>query len=86
MAIAMLTNIERKLSKESYRPLFLRYGRGYLLCCARDPLFDAGTLSRIHAMLAERAASIHEVNKGFFKEVYLYERASSFTKLCHFTT
>lgn len=86
MAIAILDLIEKKISKESYRPAFLSYGPGILICCERDPLFDESTVRTIDSMLNERIPALEKADKGLFKEVYVYPAGwGRFGRLCQFT-
>lgn len=86
LAIAMLDLIENKISKESYRSVFLKYGPGILICCERDPLFDESTVRRIDSRLKEKIPVLEKADKGFFKEVYVYVAGwTKFGKLCEFT-
>lgn len=84
MATAMVNNIAKKISKESYRPVLNKYGRGILICCERDPLFDESTIQRIVSKLREQTPVLDKADKGFFKELYLYARARDFMKLGEF--
>ena len=89
IASVLLDEIKKKISKETYRQVSIQHGQGYLICCERDPLFDESTLEEIVERVEEEMDELRDLSKGFFKEVYLYQRsfnetAEAFHKLCEF--
>ena len=88
-AEAVLREIKKKMTKESYYSAIEKYGPGVLICCERDPLFDQSTLQEILERIELEAEDLQILNKGVFKEVYLYQspangRAGTFHILCVF--
>ena len=84
-ADALVTVLVKKISSKSYRSAFEKYGRGILICCERDPLLGKSTLEEIHSRLQDEVKNFDEVDKGFFKDAYLYDRVRGFLKLLYFT-
>jgi len=90
-AEALVRVIKVKISMDSYLAAFEQYGPGVLICCERDPLFDGDTLQRIVETLHDTVNELDAVDRGFFKEVYLYERSgngrpATFHRLLAFTS
>ena len=88
-ASVLLDVMKKKISKETYRQVSIQYGQGYLICCERDPLFDESTLDEITERVDVEMDELRDWSKGFFKEVYLYQRPfngkpGAFHKLCEF--
>jgi hypothetical protein len=51
-ALKLINQLNRKLSKNSYRSIFEKYGTGFLLLTREDFAFDEVNLARIHECLA----------------------------------
>lgn len=73
-AAAFVQTMRDKLTKGSYKPIFEKYGRGYLVISERDPLFDRDTIQEIDC--ATEAALFRE-DKRYFKGVFLALRGNS---------
>lgn len=66
-AIAFVSTLNKKLSKESYEKWHNKYGQGILILTERDPLFDQSTWECINEHLN---SCNFEDDKGFFKKVF----------------
>jgi len=67
-AMALMSLLQDKLSKDSYSEVHEAYGPGFLLISERDPLFDSNTVAVIDR-LSEQIAIADD--KGYFARVYL---------------
>jgi hypothetical protein len=76
MAASLLRAVKSKMSSHSYREVFEQYGPGVLICCERDPLFDADTLESTLEALQHEREEIERLDRKYFNEIYLYERPS----------
>ncbi len=89
MAVAAISVIENKIAKDNYQPISEKYGRGILIVCERDPLFDENTLTEIRESVRNEMNRLRSASKGFLGKVYLYQspangRPGAFHKLCEF--
>ena len=72
-AMALMKTLQNKLSNNSYRSAYERYGQGYLVISERDALFDKDTEQEIDRLTDEVVIS---GDNGFFKKVYLAMRGA----------
>lgn len=72
-ADSFIAVLESKLYKESYKDLFLNYGKGILLLSERDPLFIPETWEIIKNRLSEKKL---EQDRGYFEKVFLAYRSN----------
>lgn len=68
MAIAFVFTLNKKLSNNSYRNWYEKYGPGILILTERDPLFDQSTWDCISE---ELNSCSFENDKGYFKKIFL---------------
>lgn len=71
-ALAFVSTLNKKLSKDSYDKWFRKYGPGILILTERDPLFDQSTWDCI---IEKLKSSPFEDNRGFFKNIFLGYRS-----------
>ena len=88
-AVAAISVITNKISKNNYQSISEKYGPGILIVCERDPLFDESTLTEIRDRVRNEIDCLRSVSKGFLRDVYLYQgpangRPGAFHKLCEF--
>lgn len=78
MAMSILRNLENKLGKKSYEPIFRKHGAGILILTEQDPLFSDRTFNRLEQDLEGFHLDIKTsiVDQGYFKSVYLRFRCS----------
>lgn len=69
-ALRLLNQLNRKLSKTSYRPIFEQRGKGILLLTCEDPMFDEANLARVHASFPFSPFE----DQGFFERAYFAYR------------
>jgi len=72
VAVAFVSTLNNKLSKDSYEKWYEKYGPGILVLTERDPLFDQSTWDCIST---ELDSCSFEHDKGYFKEVFLGYRS-----------
>lgn len=75
-AKALMTLLQDKLSKASYKSAYEKYGQGFLLISEHDPLFDDSTIAEINR-ITEEVKIVGD--KGYFSKVYLAIRTNSGT-------
>ena len=71
-AVAFVSTLNKKLSKDSYDKWFKKYGPGILILTERDPLFDQSTWNCI---IEKVNAHFFEDDKGYFERVFFGYRS-----------
>ncbi len=69
--------VTKKLSKTSYKPFSMQYGKGYLVVSIQHPLFEQKTLAAIEQVW-DQAEMIDE---GCFKSIYIVNRVDDAYKV-----
>lgn len=69
-ALRLLSQLNRKLSKISYQPIFEQRGKGILLLTCKDIMFDEVNLARVHESFPFSPFE----DQGFFERAYFAYR------------
>jgi len=72
-AIAFVSTLNSKLSKDSYEKWHNKYGQGILILTERDPLFNQSTWECINEHLN---SSTFDNDRGFFKKIFMGYRCA----------
>jgi hypothetical protein len=70
----LINQLNRKLSKDSYRPIFEKRGKGFLLLTCEDFGFDEVNLARLHQFLESPPSYFPMDDQGFFSKAYFEYR------------
>jgi hypothetical protein len=73
-ALRLVNQLNRKLSKDSYRPIFEKRGKGFLLLTCEDFGFDEVNLARLHQFLESPPSYFPIDDQGFFSKAYFEYR------------
>ena len=81
-----VNQLNHKLSMDSYRPIFEKRGKGFLLLTCEDFGFDEVNLSRLHQFFESPPSYFPIDDQGFFSKAYFEYRlrgAEPFYKLVY---
>ncbi len=73
-ALRLVNQLYRKLSKNSYRPIFETRGKGFLLLTCEDFGFDEVNLTRLHEFLECPPSYFLSDDQGLFSKAYFEYR------------
>jgi hypothetical protein len=73
-AFRLVNQLNWKLSKNSYRPIFEERGKGFLLLTCEDFMFDEVNLARVEEFFECPPSWFPMDNQGFFSKAYFEYR------------
>jgi hypothetical protein len=73
-AIRLVSQLDRKLSKDSYRPIFEKHGKGFLLLTCEYFMSDDVNLARVEECLECLPSYFPMNDQGFFSKAYFEYR------------